>query len=104
MEDKLDSILEYLAGLKHGQEELQKNQRILLQSQNRLEEKLDNLALETRSGFRHTRLSLDDHQEVFSLVSDQIRNLQTEVDYLSGKTGLHDTKINSLERKLQPHI
>lgn len=104
MEGKLDSILEYLAAMQQGQEELQKNQLRLLQSQNRLEEKLDNLALETRSGFRHTKLSLDGHQDVFSLVSEQIRSLQTEVDYLSGKTGLHDTKIFSIEKKLQPHI
>ncbi|WP_221568689.1 hypothetical protein [Alkalihalobacillus sp. TS-13] len=45
MEKKLDAILEYLELLKQGQA--------------RLEEKMDNLSSETRSGFKHVEENLE---------------------------------------------
>ncbi|UOR11292.1 hypothetical protein [Halobacillus amylolyticus] len=92
MEKKLDSILEYLELLKHGQERLEENQE-------RLEEKIDHLSSETRSGF--TDENSEDYKEIFKGVSRQMRNLQIDVDFLSGKTGKHDLKLNRIEKRIQ---
>lgn len=87
MEKKLDAILEYLELLKQGQA--------------RLEEKMDNLSSETRSGFKHVEENLEEHKEIFKLVSGQMKHLQIDIDYLSEKTGKHDAKLNSIEKRIQ---
>lgn len=36
------------------------------------------------------------------LISKKVDGIKYDVDYLSEKTGKHDTKINSLEKRIQP--
>ncbi|WP_243292179.1 hypothetical protein [Bacillus sp. FJAT-47783] len=91
MENKLDAILESLELLKQGQIRLEK-------SQARLEEKMDNLSSETRNGFKQVEENLEEHKEIFKLVSGQMKNFKIDIDYLSEKTGKHDAKLNSLEK------
>lgn len=43
----------------------------------------------------------DDIKGTLHLISKKVDNILYDVDYLSGKTGKHDTKINNLERRIQ---
>lgn len=43
----------------------------------------------------------EDVKGTLNLISKKVDNILYDVDYLSKKTGKHDTKINSLEKKIQ---
>ncbi|WP_257350399.1 hypothetical protein [Pseudalkalibacillus decolorationis] len=69
--------------------------------QERIETKVDHLSSEMRSHFNHIEGKLDQHQAVFKVVSDEMKSVNFDVDYLSSKTGKHDTEINNIKKKLQ---
>lgn len=43
----------------------------------------------------------EDVKGTLQLISKKIEGIMYDVDYLSAKTGKHDTKINSLEKRIQ---
>ncbi|GAE93839.1 hypothetical protein JCM21714_2949 [Gracilibacillus boraciitolerans JCM 21714] len=43
----------------------------------------------------------DDVKGTLHLISKKVDNILYDVDYLSEKTGKHDTKINNLEKRIQ---
>jgi hypothetical protein len=43
----------------------------------------------------------EDVKGTLQLISKKVDGIRFDVDYLSEKTGKHDTKINSLEKKIQ---
>jgi hypothetical protein len=43
----------------------------------------------------------EDVKGTLHLVSKKIDGIKYKIDYLSEKTGKHDTKINSLEKRIQ---
>ncbi|UFT98305.1 hypothetical protein KO561_13985 [Radiobacillus kanasensis] len=43
----------------------------------------------------------DDVKGTLHLISKKVDNILYDVDYLSEKTGKHDTKINNLEKRVQ---
>ncbi|GGK22619.1 hypothetical protein GCM10010965_14410 [Caldalkalibacillus thermarum] len=51
--------------------------------------------------FRHLETKLDQHQKVFGVVADKVRNIEYSIDFLSEKTGKHDMKINSIQKTLK---
>jgi chromosome segregation ATPase len=73
----------------------------LEEGQLRLEEKLDNFMIETRSHFKKMEDELEQHRHMFELVSNKWKNIEIDIDYLSAKTGKHDTEINKLKKKLE---
>lgn len=43
----------------------------------------------------------EDNKGTLHLVSKKVDGIKYEIDYLSEKTGKHDTKIKSLEKRIQ---
>ena len=43
----------------------------------------------------------EDVKGTLQLISKKVDGIRFDVDYLSEKTGKHDTKINSLEKRIQ---
>ncbi len=43
----------------------------------------------------------EDVKGTLNLISKKVDSILYDVDYLSEKTGKHDTKINSLEKRIQ---
>ena len=74
---------------------------ILKDGQERIETKVDNLSSELRSDFKYTNDKLDEHRNIFELVSDEIKSVKIDIEYLSSKTGKHDTELNNIIVKLR---
>ncbi|MGX1983053.1 hypothetical protein EDD69_10838 [Thermolongibacillus altinsuensis] len=87
--------------LEERQQRLEERQQRLEENQLRLEEKLDNFMIETRSHFKKMEDELEQHRHMFELVSNKWKNIEIDIDYLSAKTGKHDTEINKLKKKLE---
>lgn len=66
-----------------------------------LETKVDNLSAGMRSHFNHIEGKLDQHQEIFQVVSNEMKSVHIDVEYLSSRFGKHDTEINNIQKKLQ---
>jgi predicted nuclease with TOPRIM domain len=97
-----------VAGLKEGQKRLETDVADLKQDvndlkkgQERLETKIDHVTTEMRGHFKNIENILESHQKVFEVVSDEIKSMRIDIDYLSGKTGKHDTEIHNLKKRLQ---
>ncbi|WP_044747853.1 hypothetical protein [Bacillus alveayuensis] len=115
LKEELQPIHERLARLEDGQLRLEQNQQRLEERQQRLEErqqhleenqlrleeKLDNFIIETRSHFKKVEDELEQHHHMFELASNKWKNIEIDIDYLSAKTGKHDTEINKLKKKLE---
>lgn len=92
--DILNQILDELKSLRLGQEDLKLGQK-------RLEDKLGNLATETSSHFKHLESKLDQQQKTFEVVGSELKNVKIDIEFLSEKTGKHDTELNSLNKRIQ---
>ncbi|WP_179234341.1 MULTISPECIES: hypothetical protein [Heyndrickxia] len=79
---ELKSLKTDVAGLKEGQD--------------RLETKMDNLALELRNSYKYTNEKMEEHRNVLDNVARELKIAKIDIDYLSSKTGIHDTKINRI--------
>lgn len=73
----------------------------LKEGQGRIETKVDSLSSELRSNFKYTIDKLDEHRKVFGVVSDELKGAKVDIEYLSSKTGRHDTELNQIMNKLR---
>ncbi|MFJ8267763.1 hypothetical protein [Peribacillus asahii] len=71
------------------------------EGQGRIETKVDNLSSELSSHFKYTNDKLDEHRKVFGVVSDEMKGVKVDIDYLSSKTGKHDTELNNIMNRLK---
>ncbi len=99
--DRLGKLEEGQLRLEQNQKRLEERQQCLEENQLRLEEKLDNFIIETRSHFKKVEDELEQHRHIFEFVSNKWKNIEIDIDYLSAKTGKHDTEINKLKKKLE---
>ena len=90
-----------MANFEDGQGRLETRMVKLEDGQGRLETKVDNLSLELRSNFKFTNDKLDEHKKVFDVVSDEIKSINVNIDYLSSKSGKHDMELNNIINKLR---
>jgi chromosome segregation ATPase len=97
-----------VTGLKEGQKrletdvaDLKRDVNDLKKGQERLETKMDHVTTEMRSHFKHIENILESHQKVFEVVSDEMKSMRIDIEYLSGKTGKHDTEIHNLKKRFQ---
>lgn len=74
----------------------------------KLEKNQENLTLtvkqnatEFRSHFVKIETELEQHRDAFKIYAADINKVKTDVEFLSGKTGIHDTKINNIEKRLE---
>jgi len=94
VDGKLNSITEEVKDLKSGFARLERRQSAL-------EENLNNFATESRSHFKKVEEELEQHRDAFKIYSLDLNRVKTDVDYLSSKTGIHDTKLNYIEKQLE---
>ena len=74
----------------------------------KLEKNQENLALtvkqnatEFRRHFVKIETELEQHRDAFKIYAADLNKVKTDVELLSGKTGIHDTKINNIEKRLE---
>lgn len=108
MEEILNQILSEMKDLKQDMTVLKQDITVLKQDitvlkegQERIETKVDNLSSELRSNFKYTNDRLEDHCKVFGVVSDELKDVKVDIDYLSSKTGKHDTELNKIINRLR---
>lgn len=94
MEEMLKQILKEMS-------ELRQDVSGLKEGQERIETKVDDLSSVLRSNFKYTNDKLDDHRQVFDVVSNEIKGVKVDIDYLSSKTGKHDTELNNIINRLK---
>jgi uncharacterized protein (UPF0335 family) len=87
LKEELQPIHERLARLEEGQQ--------------RLEEKLDNFMIETRSHLKKSKKKLTEHRRMFELLSNDWRNAKIDIDYLSAKARKHDAEIHQIKKRLE---
>lgn len=64
-------------------------------------EKIDNLSLELRSGFKHIDERFDDTKRTFEVVADEFKTIKDNVDFLSKQGGKHSMDINSIMNRFR---
>ena len=55
---------------------------------------------ENRSHFRHIEERLDQQQQTFEVVAEEIKGIKIDINYLNQKVGKHDMEINNLHQRL----
>lgn len=100
---ELKSLKSDVAGIKDGQERLEEDVAWLKtdvnglkEGQERLETKMDNLVLELRNSYKYTNEKMEEHRNAFENTARELKIVKIDIDYLSSKTGIHDTKINRI--------
>lgn len=101
MEEILKQILSEIKDIKENVTGLQQDVIDLKDGQGRIETKVDSLSTELRSNFKYTHDKLDEHRKVFDVISDEIKGAKVDIEYLSSKTGRHDTELNKILNKLR---
>lgn len=108
MEEILKQILNEINNLKEGQERIAEkvtnvDSKVdsLDLKVNNLDSKAENILSEMRSNFRYINDKLDEHRKVFDVVSDEIKSVKIDIEYLSSKTGKHDTELNNILNRLR---
>lgn len=108
MEEILKQILSEIKGLKEDVSGLKEDVIGLKEGQGRIEIKVDNLetridslSSELRSNFKYTNDKLDEQRKVFDVVSSEIKGVKIDIEYLSSKTGRHDTELNQIITSLR---
>ncbi|APB35655.1 hypothetical protein BIZ35_01815 [Heyndrickxia coagulans] len=103
MEKDVTRLKTDITGLKDGQERLEKDVAGLKtdvaglkEGQDRLETKMDNLVLELRNSYKYTNEKMEEHRNAFENTARELKIAKIDIDYLSSKTGIHDTKINRI--------
>lgn len=94
-------LKEDVIDLKQDVTGLKKDVIHLKDSHGRVEAKVDNLSSELRSNFKFSHEKLDEHRKVFAVVSDEMKGVKVDIEYLSSKTGRHDTELNKIVNKLR---
>ncbi|USK84964.1 hypothetical protein [Peribacillus asahii] len=67
----------------------------------KIETKVDNLSSELNSNSKYTNDKLDEHRKVFGVVSDEMKGMKVDIEYLSSKTGKHDMEFNNIMNRLK---
>ena len=94
VDGKLNNLTNEVKDVKTGFARLERRQSAL-------EESLNNFATESRSHFKKVEEELEQHRDAFKIYSSDLNRVKTDVDYLSSKTGIHDTKLNYIEKQLE---
>jgi len=98
LESDVSSLKNDVSGLKN---DVSNDVSSLKAGQERIETKVDNLTLELRSNFKFTNDKLEEHKKVFTVVSNELKGVKGDIEFLSEKAGKHDTKINHILNMLR---
>ncbi|MGM7721804.1 hypothetical protein [Metabacillus sp. Hm71] len=98
LEGKVDTLEGRIDKLEGRITALEENQSKLIKNQNELKQTINQHATEFRSHFKKIEEELKQHREAFNIYAADLSSVKTNVEYLSGKTGVHDMKINNIEK------
>ncbi|MFJ8246744.1 hypothetical protein [Peribacillus asahii] len=98
---EIKDVKEDVTDLKKDVVGLKEDVTNVTEGQGRIETKVDNLSSELSSNFKYTNDKLDEHRKVFGVVSDEMKGVKVDIDYLSSKTGKHDTELNNIMNRLK---
>lgn len=54
---------------------------------------------ENRSHFRHIEERLEEQQQTFQVVAEEIKGIKIDINYLNQKVAKHDMEINNLHQR-----
>ncbi len=66
-----------------------------------IKEEVINSSTESRSHFKHIKEKLDEQKRLFQVVEKELKKANIDIEYLSAKTGKHDTDINNINKRIQ---
>ncbi|TXC85944.1 hypothetical protein FS935_19140 [Metabacillus litoralis] len=98
IDSKFMTIEEKIESLSNDISELKKNISNLENNQQHLATTNENQSSEFRNHFIKLENTLEQQRESFH---KNINKLSIDIDYLSSKTGIHDTKLNNIEKRLE---
>lgn len=61
-----------------------------------LKEEVRNNQTENRSHFKFIETKLDEHNQTFHVVADELKGVKIDITYLNRKSGEHDLSLNNL--------
>ncbi|WP_316570438.1 hypothetical protein [Neobacillus sp. YIM B06451] len=64
-------------------------------------ETINNHATEFRSHFKQIHTKLDGHEKVFNVIADEITGIKFDIAHLSAKSGIHETEISTIKKRMQ---
>jgi chromosome segregation ATPase len=73
----------------------------LEERQDKVELTLQHVGSEFRSHFVKIENELEQNRDMFKIYAADLHHLKTDVEFLSAKTGIHDTKLNNIEKRLE---
>ncbi|MBM7605364.1 septation ring formation regulator EzrA [Metabacillus crassostreae] len=101
VEEKFESIDRRFANVEEKFESIDRKFTKLENNQQHIITTIENHASEFRSHFVKIETELEQHREAFSIYAADVHKIRTDIDYLSSKTGIHDTKLNNIEKRLE---
>ena len=101
LENRMDGLETKVDGLEARMDKLENRQLNLEKNQQGFTLSLERYATEFRSHFKKVEDELVQHRDAFKIYSTDLNSVKAGVEFLSGKTGVHDTKINYLEKRLE---
>lgn len=64
-------------------------------------EKIQQVSTKMRSHFKQLEKKIDQHHDAFQIVSNELKSVRIDIEYLTGKTGKHEMEIYHLKKQLQ---
>lgn len=90
IDERFDAVEKEITSVKVRLDQVEEN----------LSEKINNNATEFRSHFKHIENKLDQHEETFLVISDELKGTRIDIIHLSEKSGVHDTEINQIKKRI----
>ena len=97
IKNDLSDVKHELSDVKNELSDVKHEVKDLKQGQERIESKVDNVILEMRSTFNKP----DEGRKVVEIVSEEIKGIKIDIDYLSSKIGKHDMQLNNVMHRLK---
>jgi chromosome segregation ATPase len=101
LEGKIGNLEGRMDNLEVGMVNLEGRQLNLENNQQDLNLSVQHYASEFRSHFGKIETELKQNRDAFKIYAVDLHHVKTDVEFLSGKTGIHDTKINNIEKRLE---
>lgn len=101
LSDKVDHLATEIGELKQAVSSLETRQLQLEKNQQGLALSVECYATEFRSHFKKIEDELVQHWDAFKIYSLDVNSVKVGVEYLSSKTGVHDMKLNDLEKRIK---
>ncbi|MBU8881211.1 hypothetical protein BGM26_20000 [Bacillus sp. FJAT-29790] len=100
VENRLESVEGRLENVENRLENVEGRLENVEDSVHKLEDAAKNNATEFRSHLRQLEIFLDKDKETFRVISSELEGNKIDIKHLSEKSGVHDTEINQLKKRI----